>query len=529
MVEAVWNGSLRLSLVSCPIYLSSATSESGRIKLEPLSARTGNPVTEQFVDAKTGDVVASDALVKGYQFEATRYVTVSEEEVGKLGSAVGNIIDLEHFVPRHQIDHLHIADTYYIHPDGQLAADTVHALRVAMQRSGRAALGHVRIGDSERPALIEPTRGGLMMSTLRTADELVHPDFVERPEDDVPGDMVEIAEAIIARRAGDFDARQLRDRFQDDLRVLVELKIKGLPAAPAEERRPRLVPRPDIPPAPEPPPPPPLPEPVVAAPPPPPPPPEPPPPPPPEPVVAAPPPPPPPPPPAPEPPPPEPVVAAPPPPPPAPEPLPEPPPPLPEPTVRVVQTEHVHEHVVHVHEQVVHTHEAPPPEPPPPPPPPEPELVPEPPAVSGPQDVGAEILLHIMGLGDRRYVEPGWAGNPGSKRQIEALSIRPRDGLTASAIEFRVFAQEGRATAWVSNGNYAGTRGRNLPLTGFAVRPSTDLGERLEITYEGSFFEGGVVGPKRNGELCVSPVADDPLEAVRVTIVDQSGDAAAGD
>ena len=168
--------------------------------------------------------------------------------------------------------------------------------------------------------------------------------------------------------------------------------------------------------------------------------------------------PPPPPPPAPEPPP-EPVVAAP----------PEPPPP--EPTISVV--------------------------PAPEPPPSEAEPAPEPEPAAVVQDIGTEILLHIMGLGDRRYVEPGWAGNPGSKRQIEALSIRPRDGLTPSAIEFRVFAQEGRATAWVSNGNYAGTRGRNLPLTGFAVRPSNDLGERIEITYEGDrCFEGGVVRPE---------------------------------
>jgi hypothetical protein len=99
--------------------------------------------------------------------------------------------------------------------------------------------------------------------------------------------------------------------------------------------------------------------------------------------------------------------------------------------------------------------------------------------------------------------------------------VRPREGLAASAVEFRVFAQEGRATAWVSNGNYAGTRGRNLPLTGFAVRSAGELGERLQIEYEGSFFEGGVVGPKRNGELCVSTVADDPLEAVRITITDR--------
>jgi DNA end-binding protein Ku len=498
MAEAVWSGSLRLSLVSCPIYLSAATTDSKRIRLEFLSGRTGNPVTNQFVDAKTGDVVASDALVKGYEFDKSRFVTVTDEELNRLGSGIGNIIDLEQFVPRAQIDRLYIDASCYIHPDGPLAADTVHALRLAMERSGRAALGHIRMGDSERPALIEPYRGGLMISTLRTEDELAPTEFAERADSDISGDMVEIAEAIISRRATEFDANQLRDRVQDDLRQLVERKVTALPAPPAappEERRPRLVPVPEAvsppPPAPEPPPPPPVPEPVVAEAP------EPPPPPPPEP-----------PPPEPPPPPPEPMeaVAPPSPPPPEPEPLPEPPPPAPlEPVVAV---------------------EAPPPAPEPPPPPPEPTpLPPEPEPVAGPHDVGTEILLHIMGLGDRRYVEPGWAGNPGSHRQIEALSIRPRDGLGASAIEFRVFAQEGRTTAWVSNGNYAGTRGRNLPLTGFAVRPATDLGERIEIAYEGSFFEGGVVGPKRNGELCVSPIADDPLEAVRVTIIDQ-GEAA---
>jgi DNA end-binding protein Ku len=475
MAEAVWSGSLRLSLVSCPISLSAATSKAGGIKLDLLSARTGNPVTEQFVDARTGDVVAADATVKGYEYEASRYITVTEEELQSLGSAIGNIIDLEHFVPRQQISNFYIGEIYFVHPEGKLAADTVHALRLAMQRSGRVAIGHARIGDHERPALVEPYGAGLMMSTLRTAGELTLAEFPERPDDDIPADMVEIAEAIIARRAADFDAARLHDRYQDELRQLIEQKAHGAPPALGDAQRLRLVPTPE----PVPPPPP---------------------------VAAPPPAPEPPPPPAPEPPPPEPTAAA----------VETPPPP--EPTVTVVET--------------------PPPEPAPepvaaaePPPPPPPESEPAPaaePAEPGPHDVGTEILLHIMGLGDRRYVEPGWAGNPGSKRQIEALSIRPRDGLTPSAIEFRVFAQEGRATAWVSNGNYAGTRGRNLPLTGFAVRPAGELGERLEIAYEGSFFEGGVVGPKRNGELCVSPVADDPLEAVRVTILDQ-GDAAAGE
>jgi DNA end-binding protein Ku len=508
MAEAVWSGSLRLSLVSCPIYLSAATTDSKRIKLELLSGRTGNPVTQQFVDAKTGDVVASDALVKGYEFDESRFVTVTSDELDKLGSGIGNIIDLEQFVPRAQIDRLYIEASCYIHPDGALAADTVHALRVAMERSGRAALGHIRMGDSERPALIEPYRGGLMISTLRTEDELAPPEFVERPDSDISSDMVEVAEAIIARRAAEFDAAQLRDRVQDDLRLLVDQKVTALPppaepppASPSllsEDRRPRLVPTPEaapspfvpeLSPAPEPLPPPeliPEPEPVVAE--------------------------------APEPP--------------APA---EPPPPelIPEPEAAVAPAFSLEpepapsEPPPELVAEVAALSSAPELELEPEAEPLEPDLLPlpEPEPVPGPQDIGTEILLHIMGLGDRRYVEPGWAGNPGSRRQIEALSIRPRDGLTASAIEFRVFAQEGRATAWVSNGNYAGTRGRNLPLTGFAVRPVNDLGGRLEIAYEGSFFEGGVVGPKRNGELCVSPIADDPLEAVRVTIVDQ-GEAA---
>jgi DNA end-binding protein Ku len=483
MAEAVWNGSLRLSLVSCPVYLTAATSNAPRVRLDLLSSRTGNLVTEQFVDTKTGDVVGADALVKGYEHAPSQYITVSQDELDKLGS--GNIIDLEQFVPRQQIDHLYIDQVYYVHAEGQLAMVTVQALRLAMQKSARVAIGHARMGDSDRPALIEPHGGGLMVSTLRTKDELAPAEFGEPPNTDVPTDMVEIAEAIIARRATDFDAATLQDRYQDELRKLVNQKARNAPPGSGSSGsgspggRSRRGSSSESPPpasesassarAPEP-----AAEPPAAE--------------------AA-------------PPEPEPAAAAPAPepetPPPAPEP--EPPPPAPEPEAAAA--------------------------PPAPEPEPAPEAAPapepEPAAAEGPHDIGTEILLHIMGLGDRRYVEPGWAGNPGSKRQIEALSIRPREGLAPSAIEFRVYAQEGRATAWVSNGNYAGTRGRNLPLTGFAVRPVSDLGERLDIAYEGSFFEGGVVGPKRNGELCISPVADDPLEAVRVTIIDQGGDAAA--
>ena len=138
-------------------------------------------------------------------------------------------------------------------------------------------------------------------------------------------------------------------------------------------------------------------------------------------------------------------------------------------------------------------------------------------AESLPHEIGTEILLRIIDLGDRSFDEPGWAGMPGGGRRIEAISIRPRDELEPDAVEFRVFAAEGRATPWVSNGSYAGTSGRELALTGFAARPTQEIGERFDVVYEGWFAEGGAVGPLRNGESCLSPVPDDPLEALRVS------------
>ena len=107
-------------------------------------------------------------------------MTVTEDELGRLGSGMGNIIDLDQFVPRDQVDRLYIDTSCYIQAESQLAADTVHALRVAMERSGRVAIGHVRLGERDRPVMIEPHRSGLMISTLRTQEELAPTEFVER-------------------------------------------------------------------------------------------------------------------------------------------------------------------------------------------------------------------------------------------------------------------------------------------------------------------------------------------------------------
>lgn len=140
-----------------------------------------------------------------------------------------------------------------------------------------------------------------------------------------------------------------------------------------------------------------------------------------------------------------------------------------------------------------------------------------------PRIIPTEVVLHIHRVGDRRFVGEGWFGVRGQRLHVEAFSIRPLDSLAAVDVEFMGFGPGNRQTPWVTDGRLCGTRGRALPLTGFAIRLSPQAQSRFDVSYEGAFIESGVVGPIRNGEPCVPPVADDPLEAINVRITERPG------
>jgi hypothetical protein len=133
----------------------------------------------------------------------------------------------------------------------------------------------------------------------------------------------------------------------------------------------------------------------------------------------------------------------------------------------------------------------------------------------------SEITLHIERFGDRQFSNEGWAGQPGSKLRIEAFALRPLEGISRGEIEYRVFSRGGRDTPWATDGQLCGTRGQSRPLTGFAVRLASHLRDAYDVTYRGAFFTGGPSQPVRNGEPCLSPVRDDPLEAVEIRIAER--------
>ena len=230
MPRATWNGFLRLSLVSCPIYLTPATSESANIRLHQLNPKTGNRLRQQLVDAETGDPVERADIVKGFEYERHQYVTIPDDELQALRIESSQTIDLDRFVGRDDIDPLFLDTPYYVYPDGKIAIETFHVIGEAMKESGRVGIGRIVLSSRERQVLVEPLGGGMLMRTLRAANEVRQPEFGDADGHADP-DMVAVARTIIERRAAEFDPADFQDRYQEALRALVESKAEGRPAA----------------------------------------------------------------------------------------------------------------------------------------------------------------------------------------------------------------------------------------------------------------------------------------------------------
>jgi DNA end-binding protein Ku len=241
MPRASWSGFLRLSLVSCPVSLVPATTEAKRVRFNQLNAKTGNRVQQQLIDSKTGEIVDRDEIVKGYEYDRGRYVTVTDDELKALQIDSSKIIDLDRFVDRDEVDPIYLDTPYYVYPDGELAAETFRVIGEAMLHKNKVGLGRVTISSRERQVLVEPRDGGLVMSTVRSADEVRPAEFGPAPKGEIDADMVAIAESIIERRAGAFDPASFHDQYQDALHKLVAEKTKGKVVAPREVSEPAKV------------------------------------------------------------------------------------------------------------------------------------------------------------------------------------------------------------------------------------------------------------------------------------------------
>jgi DNA end-binding protein Ku len=230
-----WEGHLRLSLVTCPVALWPATSEAETIRFNMINPKTNNRIRMQTVDAGTGEQVSRSELVKGFQVAKGEYVLFDKEELDAVKLESTRIIDIEKFVPRASIDRLYWETPYHLVPAGKTGIEAYAVIRAAMAKQNMVAIGRLVMSTRERICAIEIEEGGLVLTTLRTAEEVRALDDVALPDLPKPDPkMLQIAEKIVEQQSGDFDPSEFRDRYEDALRALIEEKRKGKPVKSAK-------------------------------------------------------------------------------------------------------------------------------------------------------------------------------------------------------------------------------------------------------------------------------------------------------
>jgi DNA end-binding protein Ku len=231
-----WQGHLRLSLVTCPVALYTATNAAGDVHFNLINPKTNNRIKMITTDPDTGPINRSD-LVKGYEVEKGKYILVTDDEIKSVKLESTKTIDIERFVPADEIDRIYWDHPYYLAPDGKMAQEAFAVIREAMVRSEQIALGRVVLSTRERILALEPRGEGILAYSLRTDAEV-------RKESEIFGSiaktkpdpgMIDIAEKIIEQKEGPFDPSKFVDRYEEALKALIAEKQKGHKPVAAEE------------------------------------------------------------------------------------------------------------------------------------------------------------------------------------------------------------------------------------------------------------------------------------------------------
>jgi DNA end-binding protein Ku len=162
-----WKGYLKLSLVSCPIALYTATSSGERVSFRQVNKKTGNRLRQQLVDEGTGEPIEPDDKCRGYEFEKGVYLQVEDEELDAVAIESSHTIDIDSFVPKTEIDEGFVDSPYYVVPENKVALEAFAVIRDAMRGKGMVALGRVVLSKRERVVMLQPRGKGLLGSTLR--------------------------------------------------------------------------------------------------------------------------------------------------------------------------------------------------------------------------------------------------------------------------------------------------------------------------------------------------------------------------
>ncbi|UWU81479.1 Ku protein [Bradyrhizobium huanghuaihaiense] len=231
--RANWKGFLRLSLVTCPVALYPATSDSERISFNQLNRQTGHRIKYLKVDADTGDEVPNEHIVKGYELDKGQYIEVSKEELEEIALESTRTIEID----ESDIDPRYLIRPYYLRPDGKVGHDAFAVIRETIREMDKVAIGRVVLTNREHIVALEPMDKGLVGTLLRYPYEVRSEQeyFDEIQDVKVTKDMLDLARHIVNQKAARFDPEKFEDHYETALIDLINQKRAGKPNT-AKER-----------------------------------------------------------------------------------------------------------------------------------------------------------------------------------------------------------------------------------------------------------------------------------------------------
>ncbi|WEX77507.1 Ku protein [Sinorhizobium numidicum] len=227
--RSFWKGYLKLSLVTCPVAMTPATSENEKVRFHTLNRKTGNRLASQYVDAVTGKPVDEDDEVKGYQRGEDDYVILEDEEIEAVALESTRTIDISMFVPRDGIEWIWYDKPHYLTPDDPVGEEAFSVIRDAMASTKMVGISRLVMYRRERAVMLEPRDKGIVLWTLRYGDEVrSEKDYFGHIKESKPdAKLMTLVEKLIDERTKSWNPAMVSDPVQDRLLDIIASKKKG--------------------------------------------------------------------------------------------------------------------------------------------------------------------------------------------------------------------------------------------------------------------------------------------------------------
>ncbi|PZT87970.1 MAG: Ku protein [Citromicrobium sp.] len=226
--RAYWQGQIRLALVSIPVEIYSATKAGSNISFNQIHEPSGKRISYEKVVPGIGPV-DRDEIIRGYEISKGNYVLLEDEEIEAVKIESKRTLELVQFVDACEIDPLYFEKPYYVAPQDELAEEAFIVLREALRKAKKVALGQLSVRGREKLVAIKPCGKGLLLETLRYADEVrAGQSFFDDIDEARPKkELLDLANTLIEQKSAPFDASEFEDRYSEALKTLIDKKAKS--------------------------------------------------------------------------------------------------------------------------------------------------------------------------------------------------------------------------------------------------------------------------------------------------------------